>query len=200
MSIEQKLGLKFPIYWSGAAIEKNFAHLLIYKLITNKPIKIIELGSGISTLIIIKTLEMLEHEYDLYSIDSDEITIKEVENLLKSEKVFDKKKHHLIYAPIVDVNIDNKNYKYYDPKKIIIPGEKIDLLLIDGPFGALCKNSRYPALSFFSNQLNEGSIILLDDANRLDEKETVSLWQEENNRIKRVWNFDTNRGAIEIRF
>lgn len=57
MNIEKQLNIKFPIYWNDWPIEEEFAKYLIYKIVSSRPVNIVELGSGYSTLIILKTLE-----------------------------------------------------------------------------------------------------------------------------------------------
>lgn len=200
MSIEKKLGLKFPINWSGAAIEPKFANMLIYKIIANRPLNIVELGIGVSTIITIKTLEMLGIDYKIYSFDSDRETVLEMKNVLNAEGLLNEERQKLIYSPLVDVKLGEAEYKYYDPNNFSFEFEKIDLLNIDGPVGALCKNARYPALPLLRNFLAKGSIVLLDDAKRDDERNIIELWKKENGDISRVWNIDTDRGATEIRF
>jgi hypothetical protein len=116
MSIEQQLNLKFPIYWNDSAIEEKYAEYLIYKIITNRPVNIVELGSGISSLIIIKTLEKLGYDYNFISIDSDQVFLNETKNLLVSEGIYDEKKVKLVFSPIKDLKINDTVYKWYSPE------------------------------------------------------------------------------------
>ena len=184
MSIEQQLGIKFPIYWNDWSIEEEFARYLIYKIITNRPVNIVELGSGTSTLIILKTLKKLGYKYNFTSFDSDESFIKNSKNLLISEDVYDEEKVKLIYAPIKDLEINGNLYKWYDKEKFNFNFDKIDLLFVDGPVGGLCKNARYPALKAMKPYLKEGSITILHDAKRLDEIEILEMWKKENPEIE----------------
>ncbi|HCY26059.1 TPA: hypothetical protein DIC38_00010 [Candidatus Nomurabacteria bacterium] len=200
MSIEKQLNIKFPIYWNSWPIEEDFAKYLINRIITKRPINIVELGSGTSTLIIVKTLEKLGYKYTLTSIDSDESFLEGTKNLLISEDVFNKNKTKLIFAPIKDININNINYKWYDLNNINFDFDKIDLLFVDGPVGGFCKNSRYPAIELMKKYIKEGTTIILHDAKRLDEIEIVKMWKEENNRIKYVFNIETERGGAELQF
>ncbi len=200
MSIEKQLGLKFPIYWNNWPIEEEFAKYLVYKIITHRPVNIVELGSGTSSLIIIKTLEKLGYDYTLTSFDSDEEFINNTKNLLISEDAFDEKKIKLIFSPIKDLELNGNVYKWYDPNDFEFNFEKIDLLFIDGPVGGFCKNSRYPALSVMKKYLKEGSLVILHDARRSDEIEIVEMWKNENPEIKNVFKIDTERGGAEIKF
>ncbi|MFA6160258.1 MAG: class I SAM-dependent methyltransferase [Parcubacteria group bacterium] len=200
MSIEKQLELKFPIYWNDWPIEEEFAKYLVYKIITHRPVNIVELGSGTSSLIIIKTLEKLGYDYILTSFDSDEEFINNTKNLLISEDVFDEKKVKLIFSPIKDLELNGNVYKWYDPNYFEFNFEKIDLLFVDGPVGDFCKNSRYPALSVIKKYLKNGSMVILHDAKRLDEIEIVEMWKNENPEIKNFFKIETERGGVEMRF
>jgi predicted O-methyltransferase YrrM len=181
MNIEKQLNIKFPIYWNDWPIEEEFAKYLIYKIVSSRPVNIVELGSGYSTLIILKTLEKLGYDYFVTSFDSDKNFLKNTENLLISEGVYDKKKIKLIHSQITDFELNGNSYKWYNPNDFQFNFDKIDLLFIDGPVGGLCKNSRYPALNILKKYLKEGSIVILHDAKRQDEIEIVEIWKNENN-------------------
>lgn len=200
MSIEQQLGLKFPIYWNDWPIEKKFARYLIYKIVAKRPVNIVELGSGTSSLIILKTLKILGYDYNLVSFDSDESFIKSTKNLLMAEDVYDEKKVKLVFSPIVDLELNDNLYKWYDIKDFKFNFDKIDLLFIDGPMGGFCKNARYPAIKILKAYLKEGSTVILHDAKRADESEIVELWKKENPTISNVYKIETERGGAEIQF
>lgn len=200
MSIEQQLNIKFPIYWNSWPIEEEFARYLINKIVINKPVNIVELGSGTSTLIIIKTLEKLGYDYTLTSFDSDESFLESTKNLLITEDVFNEERVKLIYSKISEIELNGNLYKWYDSKDFEFSFNKIDLLFVDGPVGGLCKNSRYPALNIMKKYFKNGSVVILHDAKRLDEIEIVEMWKEEKPEIKVVYNIDTERGGAEIQF
>lgn len=200
MSIEQQLNIKFPIYWNDWPIEEEFARYLIYRIVSNRPINIVELGSGTSSLIILKTLKKLGYKYNLTSFDSDKAFINNTKNLLIAEEVYDEKNVKLIFSQITDVKIKNKLYRWYNPDDFEFKFDKIDLLFIDGPVGGFCKNARYPAINVMKKYLNNGSLVILHDAKRPDETEIVDIWKKENPEIKNVYKVETDRGGTEIQF
>lgn len=200
MSIEEQLNLKFPISWNSWPIEEEFAIKLVEIIKINKPTNVVELGSGTSTLIILKTLNMLGVNYTLTSVDSDPIFLAKTKALLISEGVYDDKKVKLIFSPVRDMIINNLSYKWYNPVDFEFDSNKIDLLFVDGPVGGLCKNCRYPAVGIFKKNLRDGSIVILHDSKRPDEIEIISMWTKENPEIKSVRNIETERGGVEIKF
>lgn len=180
-----------------AAVEPIFVNLLIYKLISRRPKNVVELGSGLTTLITAKTLDKLGIDYKIISIDSDSWFLDETKNVLKSENLYDERVE-FVNAPIKSQKINKKNYKWYDMRNISINLNGIDLLIIDGPVGSLCENARYPAVPYFSRYLHSGSSVLLHDYYRKDEQNIVKQWLKENSKLEKVYRGDSIRGAAEL--
>jgi predicted O-methyltransferase YrrM len=199
MSIEKKLNLKYPIVWNDFAIEHTFAKFLIDQIILQQPVNIVELGSGLSTLLILKIIQKLGYKPNFYSFDSDSHFLNETQKVLISEGVFSDN-IHLVFSPISDLSLSGSSYKWYNTKDFKFGFDKIDLLVIDGPLGALCKNARYPALVILKNYIKNGTLILLDDANRQDEKEIINLWKNEFPEILHISNINNKRGGVMIQF
>jgi hypothetical protein len=92
---------------------------------------------------------------------------------------------NLFHAPLIDWSDSTGNYLYYDCKNILlslaakIKNKKLKLLvLVDGPPGSTCKNSRYPAVPLVFSSLGEHQIdLVLDDSRRSEEKEVIELWK-----------------------
>lgn len=63
-----------------------------------------------------------------------------------------------------------------DPILEALDGDKIDLLLIDGPKGK-GTISRYPALPELHEHLADEAIVILDDAQREPEQECAARWE-----------------------
>jgi hypothetical protein len=53
------------------------------------------------------------------------------------------------------------------------------MLVIDGPPGGTGPRARYPAGPLLFPRLTSGAAVFLDDAQRKDERETVSQWFRE---------------------
>jgi hypothetical protein len=66
-------------------------------------------------------------------------------------------------------------YKWYSPEALI--GIKnIDLLVIDGPPSSINPDARYPALEHILPLLTKRATVILDDANREDEKKLAEAF------------------------
>jgi hypothetical protein len=57
--------------------------------------------------------------------------------------------------------------------------ESVDLLWVDGPPGATCLFSRYPALPALANKLSPLAEVWLDDTIRQEEKDICERWAKD---------------------
>lgn len=80
------------------------------------------------------------------------------------------------YSPLMDYRFDENNWSWYDKLQVDKIETNIDLLVVDGPPRFLQENSRFLALPIFFDRLSKKSTIVLDDANRENEKQVVEGW------------------------
>ena len=76
----------------------------------------------------------------------------------------------------------------------------IDMLLVDGPPAGTARQARYPALPLLASRLGATPLVVMDDANRPDEKAIVRRWSDEDTYPgKRTWTvrrLPTARGTL----
>lgn len=196
--LKNELGFKYPIYWNDWALEKGAVDLLVYTILTKRPKVIVDLGSGLSTLVATKLLsDMGVKDFVVYSVDTSIEFLNETKNRIFAEN--ENLLSHVVFieAPIEDVKIGSKNFKWYRNFDSEIKSNKIDLVIVDGPIGTLCDHARYPALPILKNKLKKGSVLLLDDYNRPDEREIVENWCSEFG-VKSLVRSETKRGIVQV--
>jgi glycosyltransferase involved in cell wall biosynthesis len=193
---------KLPISFTrGWAASPDFLLVSIKEILKfrkrKKNITIVEAGSGVSTVILGYLLEKyfpkgtlisLEHEYDFYERTLEELELHELKNI------------RLLYAPLVSYWIKDKEWLWYDISELrkILEGKNIDVLFIDGPPEAIQENSRYPVFPLLKEYLSEDFILLLDDANRKGERNSVYEWKRELE-IYDSQIFQTEKGTLILR-
>lgn len=91
----------------------------------------------------------------------------------------------VIHADIADLPekyAKQSNSKWYDTETILsaMPrDEKIDLVIVDGPFRFVSPFARYPAIPFIQEfGLSENYAVFLDDTHRKEEQEIAAAWGE----------------------
>jgi predicted O-methyltransferase YrrM len=123
-----------------------------------KPRLVVELGSGVSTLVLAKSgakkIISLDHSLEYGA---------QTRAMLKNHRVTG-----------VEIRIDalenyDGGFAWYS-RASLKAISKIDLLVIDGPPSATNPDARYPALEFLLPLLSPKATIILDDANRADER------------------------------
>jgi len=157
------------------AVSPDFARILVDVVLERTPGLVVELGSGVSTLLCAYCLEKngvgaivsVEHE--------DEFVRATTENI---------RKHRLdqfarvVHAPLRDITLRNRIYKWYD-KDLVLPkiaSQKVDVLIVDGPPAKTGDEARYPAVPVLFDLLADQAIVLVDDAGRQEERTTVRRW------------------------
>jgi predicted O-methyltransferase YrrM len=124
----------------------------------NKPGLVVELGSGVSTLVAAKS-----GARKIVSIDnSDEWGAKTVA-LLKEHKL---RGVDVRIAPLRPYANGSDWYEVAAIRDL----KNIDLLIIDGPPGSKNPEARYPALQQFKDKLSASAIVIIDDVHRDGER------------------------------
>ena len=124
----------------------------------NKPALVVELGSGVSTLVCAKS-----GARKVISIDNSEQYGGKTRDLLKEHKV---RGVEIRIAPLRPYANGSEWYEVSALKDL----KKIDLLIVDGPPGSKNPEARYPALREFKDKLSAKAIVIIDDVNRDGER------------------------------
>lgn len=172
-SIHALIKIRYPLpTMRGWPVSPDFVKVLMELILDMKPLRIVETGSGVSSIVGGYCLEM-NGQGMLTSYDNDEKYARETVNNIDRHRLG--QYVSVTHAPLKPVTLQGETFLWYDTN--CIRGEdKIDLLVIDGPPGGVQSMARYPALPVFFDMLSERAILLLDDAARDEEKKIVEAW------------------------
>jgi predicted O-methyltransferase YrrM len=134
----------------------------------NRPKLIVELGSGISTLIMAKASQ---GRVKIVSIDHSEEFAQKTREMLKDHDV---KNVEIRVAPL---RKHPSGTDWYDTT-LLKNLKNIDLLVIDGPPGSKNPKARQPALKEFESKLSSKAVIVIDDVNREGELELAQMFSK----------------------
>lgn len=178
----------------GWALTGDSAALLAREVLARKPETILELGSGVSTLILGQILKR-NGRGRLLSVDHDpewaNQTRRFVERLGLGDVVT------VVDAPLKEIATGSQVANWYDiPKNSLDTLGAIDILLVDGPPQAQNnpQAARYPAFPLLRDRLSPHALIFVDDASRQTESKMVARWQTEDPSWHDQW-FDTVDGV-----
>jgi predicted O-methyltransferase YrrM len=155
----------------------DLADTIVRECMINKPKLVVELGSGISTLITAYALEQHgENDAHIISLDHSQEYTQKTQDLLTVHEL--ETKAQVLYSPLETTQVGNKTYSWYNIDRLTTKNA-IDLLIVDGPPVKTNQLARYPALPLLFSQLSKECIIILDDAARPSEQQAVSQWLRE---------------------
>lgn len=169
---------KLPLAIGGGwALTGDAAALLVRETLLRGPRLIVELGSGVSTLLLGQVLKQ-RGGGRLVSIDHDpqwaQRTRRQVEYLGLEDVVT------VVDAPLRALTLDGESHDWYDIPSSVIEtlGKDVDLLVVDGPPQDPRRSvaARYPALPILGTHLSNDAWIFVDDAKRPSEAGMVERW------------------------
>lgn len=163
---------KMPMPSTGDfAIDAQALAHLITLVEEQRPKKILELGSGTSTI----WLGYLCKSYGgkLITLDHLGEYLEQTKAAIDRHELNDEVEARL--APLEPVNCQGEIYKWYS-KSSFEDLIDIDLLVIDGPPASTGKMARYPALPEIVARLASNATVVLDDAHRDEEASIITEW------------------------
>lgn len=167
----------------GKAGTPDFLKLVADHVLTAKPRLVIECGSGISTIVLARCLQLngmghvysLEHMPEFASATREELSR---QGLVEWGTVLD--------APLVTHTAPDQTFQWY--KSADLPEGSIDLLVVDGPPARTGASPRYPAGPMLFHRLSSNGAIVVDDARRPEERAVIERWRKQFTQF----NFQTN--------
>jgi predicted O-methyltransferase YrrM len=124
----------------------------------HNPKLVVELGSGVSTLVVAKA-----GAKKVISIDNSGEFAEKTREVLKEHKV------RGVEIRVAQLKAHISGVEWYDTA-VIKDLKRIDLLIVDGPPGSKNPEARMPARAEFIAKLSPKAIIVIDDVNREGER------------------------------
>jgi predicted O-methyltransferase YrrM len=159
---------------TGWAATPELAAWVVALIRETEPRTVVELGSGASTVLIAYALEQ-QGGGRVVSLDHDAAYAEQTRARLRLHGLNDVAE--VLDAPLRPLTLNGEARTWYDVGSLALP-DTIDLLLVDGPPHASERQARYPALPVLADRLSDRAVIVLDDADRADERAIVAAWCE----------------------
>ena len=165
------LPLYFP--YSHYSIKYYDLEKIINQIMFSGSKKILELGSGLSTLCMSK-LSAFDSDIQIHSIEHNEEWIKLMAKLIKMNNL---QNIRIDYAPVKDFTDGNFKGRFFDLDKIQL--DLYDAIIIDGPPANKKElvHSRYPAIQILKNNLKQNGFFYFDDVRRKGEADCLNNWK-----------------------
>jgi hypothetical protein len=172
------LNQPYPMPFGGSwALTPDAAAILAREIAIRRPNTIVELGSGVSTVMVGRLLQQMGSGR-LISLDHDAGWAEETRRNIVANGLQDYVE--VLDAPLVKQQFDGKEFVWYQVPEQVRQIEHIDMLTVDGPPQTtdVTVLARYPALPAFNSQFSEHAVIYIDDAKRDTEQEMVNAWHQ----------------------
>ncbi len=180
----------------GWNIAPDFAAVLLELVRRQQPQVVLNLGAGVSTLIIAYVLKELGSGR-VIAVDHQADHAALIQAQLEQHGVADVAE--VIHAPLRTVTWQEANWVWYDPDALQ-DVTRVSLMVVDGPpqYNSPQSMIRYPAVPLLWECLGAQSLILLDDIHRADEANILQRWLDEF-ALEPLQRFQTERGAALLR-
>lgn len=154
-------GLPCPYRPFGAGANASLLFVLTRCIELHRPARVLELGAGQSTLLLDALSDIVPME--IVSIEGDPDWRRAIGGRVR---------HTVHLAPVEERRHGRHPYRAYRlPDEARTGG--FDLMLVDGPGGAK-RFGRFGAMDVIPDGLNKGAVVLIDDAGRRGEKDTIA--------------------------
>jgi hypothetical protein len=163
--------------WTGSALRPSALLLCLHEIEIHRRLKVIELGSGVSTIFFAKLLQQLGGH--LLTIDHN----KEWQDIVAARCHDCLDSVTFATTPLQSVTVEESKFEWYAPDTIrkCAADYQADMMVVDGPIGNPCQMARYPAMPVLRHCLAEDFTVILDDINRREELLTAKSWADKYN-------------------
>jgi predicted O-methyltransferase YrrM len=167
------------VWWHAApySSKPDFVLAILRAIEEQAPQTIVELGSGLSTVVVASIIHERGLMSEFVSIDHDaeyaRRTWRQLQRFSLSQYV------RLVLAPLVPYQGNSRVRLWYDVSRVRAAVNKVDLLVVDGPPAHVSSRVREPALEVFAPLLTPGALVLLDDAKRFGERSILRKWRRD---------------------
>lgn len=155
----------------GFALRAETLLWIVHRILNEKPEYIVECGSGTSTVWMAAVCKHLGRGR-VYALENDTFYAEQTRAYIRRNGLED-------YASVLDAPLeksgDSGSPWYSNDAVKKLPGN-IDLLLVDGPPAAVGPLARMPVVKSMAGLLRNGSVVVIDDANRSDERRLHDEW------------------------
>lgn len=148
--------------------------IVVEELIQRQAKACVELGAGVSTLVLARVIRAQKLDCKLTAVEHDATYAARIR-----EQVFSEGLEHIVTvidAPLQPVAVEGYEGPWYSREVWVENLGRIDILLVDGPPKSYHPAIRSAAVPVLASRLAPGALIVLDDARRKPERRALTAW------------------------
>ena len=171
--LSPKLRARKPLpLWVSYMARPEVLELVWRLIVEERPEHALELGSGMSTLVMAYALESVGSG-DLTALEDNAAFASNTRGLLHEHGLSEFVQ--VLDAPLQSLRLDGERHTFYALQGLPA-GKTYDFVFIDGPGAFLDPKIRYPAMPLLRELLTADAVIVLDDMDRALERRIVQRW------------------------
>lgn len=164
---------ELPLDLGGWAADPVFADTVVRRILRRRPRRVVECGSGWTTVLIAACLRKLGAGR-VVALEHEERFGNRTRALLAAAGCGDRAE--VVDAPLASHHLEGEEYPWYSLDRTERLEGPIDVLVVDGPPKSVGAFARYPAVPVLRGRLDDDYVILLDDGFRTDEARIARAW------------------------
>lgn len=202
ISLHQQIHFRLPMPpITGWTATPELLNLIYFYVRHTRPANILELGSGLSTLICSYGCHQNEKGM-VWSLDHEPPYLEKTRSLLEQHQLAGYSS--LVNAPLTSTEITHHGTGKRISKRWYQLGElpddvSYDVLIVDGPPHGTNAYARYPAMEKLYDKLNSNAVVIIDDTNRDDEQKMIELWKKAYPKLKEDTRYGIRDGRVLIK-
>lgn len=155
------------------AASPDLLHYAYRRIVMDRPSEVLELGSGVSTVVMAYALQKAG-QGRVVALEQSEQYRDVTSALLARHGLHDRVDLRL--AKLEPIELEGESYLWYATEAL--PEGPVDFVFVDGPPGNTQPQARYPALPLVHPRLSDRATVILDDCERDDESRIASRWAQ----------------------
>ena len=173
--ISHRRPLPHPLYNTGYEAALGALNVAWEIIVQERPRRVLELGSGLSSLVMAYALDA-NGDGELLSLENSPEYAAMSRRMLDEHELSHRAR--ILDASLVPVDIDGESYLWYTLPDLCNE-TSIDFLFVDGPAKDSGHMARYPALPMLRSFLADNAFIIFDDTHREQEGLIAERWLEQ---------------------
>lgn len=159
--------------WTSSSVAPRAISVLLNEIIIHRRTRVIECGSGISTIIMAKALA--DQGGRIVSVDHDATWQNLVRKMSGGLECID-----FIHTALKSKGI-GQEFDWYDQQILYneLGDQKFDMGFVDAPIANRTPQARFPAFPLLKSYFDESFALFLDDTNREGERKIANEWAKE---------------------
>jgi predicted O-methyltransferase YrrM len=157
----------------GWASSPDFLRHMARVAAASRPATVVECSSGTSTIVLARVMQ-LNGAGHVYSLEHDPKYAAKTRTEIARQGL--NAFATIIDAPLRTHRLEAGDWLWYETREL---PPSIDILVVDGPPMSTQALARYPAVPLLNERISRDGRILLDDADRADEVQTLARWESD---------------------